>query len=139
MARRWLVLNDCELLVRSDLNHITVLQQVAWAYLWTRTNELAVHKGSIRRFPIPHIDVVDGRFVHHSVDFAVVSGDCCVCVIIDRQRATIVVNICGLFTQSATHFERGSRPTLNISRSQIGNNSEIQVRRNHWKVKSESD
>lgn len=131
-------MNDCELLVGSNLNHITVLKQVAGANLWARTNELAVYKGSIRRFPIPHIDVVDSWFVHHSIDLTVVSGDCCVCIIIDRQRATSVVNICGHFTQSATHFERGSRPTLNISRSQIGNNSEKQVRRNHWKVKSES-
>jgi hypothetical protein len=96
-------LNDCELLVRSNLNNITVLQQVAGANLWTRTNELTVHKGSIRRFPIPHIDVVDGWFVHHSVDLTVVSGDCCVCIIIDRQRATSVVNIRGDFAQSATH------------------------------------
>lgn len=40
-------LNDCELLVRSNLDDIAILQQISSGNLWTTANELIVDECAI--------------------------------------------------------------------------------------------
>jgi hypothetical protein len=47
MAGRGMFLNDCELLGRSNLDDIAVLQQISSGNLWTTTNELIVDECAI--------------------------------------------------------------------------------------------